>query len=444
MSEIIKAEITDLVQDDRNGNKGTERGSKMLEQSIKDCGMGRSVLVDRNGRLIGGNKTQQAAIANGVKEVIVVRTDGTQLVAVQRTDLDLDEPKARKLAWIDNRISEVNYDPDLDRLLEDINNGIDLSFYYERTELDEMIDQMCAEQARSGEGAPSGETELDCRVQFGEVWQVGNQVIICGDCRDKNTWERLLGKKKVDLCFTSPPYASQRKYDEESEFEPIHPDNYVDWFNPIASNVKSYLSKTGSFFINIKEHCDDGQRSLYVSDLKIAFVRWWGWKWIDELIWYKNGFPGHWDNRLRDDFERVFHFAVGKPQMYADAIAIPSEGSYKFHSDYSGDTQGSGSDREYKEKTIDKALPGNVIKVGVETSQSGHPAAFPEGLAQFFVKGFSKPGDVICDPFCGSGTTLVVAQSCDRAGFGFEVSPKYCDIVLNRLEGLTGDSAKRL
>jgi hypothetical protein len=77
---IKKIKITDLVQDDRNLNRGNARGKELIETSVGRFGAGRSVLIDKNNRIIAGNKTQEAAIAKGIKDVIVVETDGTQLV----------------------------------------------------------------------------------------------------------------------------------------------------------------------------------------------------------------------------------------------------------------------------------------------------------------------------------------------------------------------------
>jgi hypothetical protein len=105
--------VRDLVPDGKNANKGTERGSGMLEHSLRSYGAGRSVLADKNGRIIAGNKTVEMAASIGMDKVQVVETDGRTLVVVQRTDLDLEtDAKAKELAIADNRISEVSLDWD--------------------------------------------------------------------------------------------------------------------------------------------------------------------------------------------------------------------------------------------------------------------------------------------------------------------------------------------
>lgn len=113
--QIEVVQLEDIKLDPNNANRGTPRGRKALKKSIKDLGPGRSVLLDKNNTAIAGNKTIEEAKRQGYKQVLVVRTTGDQLVAVQRTDLDLKDKKAQELAISDNRTSEVDlsWDPDV-------------------------------------------------------------------------------------------------------------------------------------------------------------------------------------------------------------------------------------------------------------------------------------------------------------------------------------------
>ncbi|HXG94126.1 MAG TPA: hypothetical protein VNN73_17415 [Blastocatellia bacterium] len=135
-----KAKITDLRFDERNANRGTERGMAMLDHSLRKFGAGRSVLADKNLKLIAGNKTVETASQDGFDEIIVVPTDGRQLVVVQRTDLDMDaDPRARELAIADNRVAELNLDFDAD-VLEELGAEIDLDQFFFRNELEALIE----------------------------------------------------------------------------------------------------------------------------------------------------------------------------------------------------------------------------------------------------------------------------------------------------------------
>ncbi|GAB2549708.1 ParB N-terminal domain-containing protein [Spirosoma aerophilum] len=117
--------IDDLIPDQKNANRGTEFGNALLEKSIREVGLGRSVLADRNGNLIGGNKTTEMAAALGVEDIIVVQSDGKKLVVVQRTDLDIDSKEGRTMALMDNQVSKVNLDFDTD-VIADLGAEFDL------------------------------------------------------------------------------------------------------------------------------------------------------------------------------------------------------------------------------------------------------------------------------------------------------------------------------
>lgn len=136
MTEQIR--LTDLQLDGRNANKGTDRGRDMVRKSLKDLGAGRSIVVDKHGRIIAGNKTVDGAADIGIDDVIVVRTDGRQLVAVMREDLDLDDPagKARQLAYADNRAGQVGLEWDAEVLADDIASGVDLDDWFKPFELE--------------------------------------------------------------------------------------------------------------------------------------------------------------------------------------------------------------------------------------------------------------------------------------------------------------------
>lgn len=149
MTEQIK--ISDLIPDDRNANAGTERGDAALDKSLSTYGAGRSILIDRNDRIIAGNKTAAKFGELGLEDVIVVETDGSKLVAVRRTDLDLDSPEARGLAIADNRVAELNleWEPEVLQALNE-DGAIDLDDWFHPDELDELLDGCKAEQEDEG------------------------------------------------------------------------------------------------------------------------------------------------------------------------------------------------------------------------------------------------------------------------------------------------------
>jgi len=125
--------LTDLTPDPENANEGTLRGEQLLEKSLSGHGAGRAIVVDKNGLVIGGNKTLQLAVEAGLS-VRVVQSDGRKLVVVQRTDLDLDDPQARVLAYLDNRAAELGLKWKPEQLEADLAKGIELGGLFTENE----------------------------------------------------------------------------------------------------------------------------------------------------------------------------------------------------------------------------------------------------------------------------------------------------------------------
>jgi hypothetical protein len=147
MPDTHEVKVADLQQDTANANRGTKRGTAMLKESMTRAGAGRSILLDREGRIIAGNKSAIAAAAAGIEDVIVVQTDGTKLVAVQRTDLDLDsDPKARELAFADNRVGEIDLEYDA-AAFATVPDGTDLTWLFADGEIAKIAEEMEIESA---------------------------------------------------------------------------------------------------------------------------------------------------------------------------------------------------------------------------------------------------------------------------------------------------------
>lgn len=258
-----------------------------------------------------------------------------------------------------------------------------------------------------------------------------------GDCLDVLP---LFQNETVDLIVTSPPYADQRNH----TYGGVSPDNYVSWFMPIADQLQRVLKPEGSFVLNIKERVVDGERHTYVMEL-ILEMRKRGWLWTEEYCWHKrNCYPGRWPNRFRDAWERCLHFTKHRRfKMYQEAVMVPvgdwAEARLR---------NLSATDRRRDESKVasgfgkrvsnwinrDKVFPTNVLHLATECSNQEHSAAFPVDLPAWFIKLFTQPGDVVLDPFIGSGTTAVAAKENGRHYVGIELIPDYLEIARKRLD----------
>jgi DNA modification methylase len=263
--------------------------------------------------------------------------------------------------------------------------------------------------------------------------------IVCGDSLEVL---RRMSERSVNLIVTSPPYADQRK----KTYGGVHPDKYVEWFLPIAAELKRVLTDDGTFILNIKEKVLDGERHTYVLELILALKKQ-GWLWTEEYMWHKrNTTPGKWSNRFRDSWERCLQFNnQRKFKMFQDDVMVPmgdwaekrlknlsENDSKRFNSQV-----GSGFGKDISKWVgREMAYPTNVLHLASECSNRNHSAAFPESLPTWFIKLFSEAGDVVLDPFSGSGTTCVVSKQLSRNYVGIELNEDYCKIASDRIEGL--------
>ncbi len=437
----------------RNARTHSPEQVTMIAASIAEFGFLNPILVDTNAGVIAGHGRLLAARELGLEHVPVVILD------------HLSETQKRAYIICDNKSAEqAGWDDEILRgeLVELKDADVELAMLGFS---DDELRALLAEIEPETEKATSGEDEEEILeppaepvTRPGDIWLLGKHRLICGDCRDYGTVARLLDGARANIVITSPPYATQREYDPASGFKPVPPDRYCEWFRDVATNVAAVLATDGSYFLNIKEHATDGERSLYVKDLVIAHQRQWGWRFVDEFCWRKtdNGVPGGWGNRFKNAWEPIFHFC-GQQQIKFRPQAVGHESDDCF--DYSaanpksksgsgllgtgarGSAASNAGASDGDGRHVGLARPSNVIEVKSESSQGSHSAPFPRVLVEFFIKAFTDTDDVVFDPFLGSGTTLAAVHVLGRKGYGCEISPAYCDVILRRIMSLTGETA---
>ncbi len=262
--------------------------------------------------------------------------------------------------------------------------------------------------------------------------------ILHGDCEEVLA---QLPDNCVDLIFTSPPYADQRK----NTYGGVRPDAYVDWFLPKARQFYRVLKSTGTFVLNIKERVVNGERHTYVMELILAMRRE-GWLWTEEFIWHKkNSYPGKWPNRFRDNWERLIQFnKERKFHMYQEAVMVPVGDWAKTRLANLSETDrirdessvGSGFGKNISNWVgRDMVYPNNVIHLATECSNRNHSAAFPLDLPAWFIKLFTIRGDTVLDPFVGSGTTALAAVELGRHYIGIDLNADYVALSRERVAG---------
>ncbi len=256
--------------------------------------------------------------------------------------------------------------------------------------------------------------------------------IVEGDC---GTVLERFPANSVDLIFTSPPYADRRR----NTYGGIHPNTYVRWFLPKAEQFFRVLKPTGTFVLNIKEKAVNGERHTYVIELIMA-LRKQGWLWTEEFVWHKrNCYPGKWSNRFRDAWERLLQFNEARRfKMFQEEVMEPVGDWAKTRL-----RNLSATDKRRDESRVnsgfgkkisnwlkrDKVYPTNVLHLATECANREHSATFPLALPEWFVRLFTEEGDLVLDPFIGSGTTALAARRLRRHYIGIDIGDEYCRLA---------------
>lgn len=260
--------------------------------------------------------------------------------------------------------------------------------------------------------------------------------IIQGDCLNVI---KAFPNDCIDLIVTSPPYADNRK----KSYQGVPIRQYVEWFLPISDQLKRILKPEGSFVLNIKERAVNSERQTYVLELILGMKKQ-GWLWIEEYIWHKkNCYPGKWPNRFRDAWERCLHFAKQKRfQMFQQAVMVPMGSWAQKRLEKLSDTDRirdeshslSGFGKNVSHWLGKKYVyPTNVLHLATECSNRNHSAAFPISLPAWFIKLFTEEGDVVLDPFIGSGTTALACIELNRHYVGIELMGNYYKLALGAI-----------
>jgi site-specific DNA-methyltransferase (adenine-specific) len=393
--------INDLQNDPKNARKRTDRSSKLIKESLQKFGAARSIVIDENNRILAGNGTIAGAKAAGIKNLKVIETDGNEIIAVKRTGLSEDEKVG--LALADNRTSDLS-EWDLN-MLEELSQEHDLNPWFDNDDLKELLGEteiLPSEGLTDPDDVPKVPEEPI--TNFGDIWQLGNHKLLCGDSTDQNQLQPLMQDELANLWLTDPPYNVNYEGSTEDKLK-IQNDNMsdLDFRQFLASAyivAHYYLNEGASFYI---WHADlegyNFRGAAKDANLQIRQC----------LIWVKSSMvmgrqDYHWQH---------------EPCLYGW-----KKGASHFWNADRKQTTVLNFDKPHKNKE--------------------HPTMKPVDLFQYQITNSSKPGDIILDTFGGSGTTLIAAERIQRQARLVELDPKYCDVIVKRWEDFTGKTAERV
>ena len=420
--------IEELVQDEHNFNKGTDEGGKLMERSFKEMGAGRSVLIDKHGKIIAGNKSQKAAIAAGIKRVRVIETTGDELIAVKRTDVELESEQGRKMALLDNLTTQVNLawdETELQTITGEI-EGFDVGdFGFDIKDMPSVDfgedtrdpNQTNTEAENVQEDDFDENTDpIEHRVTLGDIWQLGNHRLMCGDSCDIEQVKQLCGGQQVDCWLTDPPYnvalgyedsASEarqrhRRTDQKVVLNDSMPDaDFRQFLVKAYTAAKESMKEGAAYYIF---HADNESYNFRGALRDVG-----GMQLRETLIWVKDALTlGRQDYQWKHE-----------PCLYG----WKEGAAHKFFNDRKQTT---------------------CIEFPRPKRSEEHPTMKPVPLFAYLMANSTEKGDLVLDSFGGSGTTLIAAEELDRKAFLMELSPVYCDVIIARWEKLTGQKAVKL
>ncbi|PWS34326.1 DNA modification methylase [Falsiroseomonas bella] len=431
------------------GNARTHSAEQVAQiaASILEFGFVAPVLVDERGELIAGHGRLLAAKSLGLDTV----------PTIVRAGLTEAQKAAYRLA--DNRIAlnagwdEALLATEVAKLQE--MGGVDLALTgFDGAEIERLLAGLETDAgnlpapvvASGAEPAPGNQPDADSAepaddpadatpepprqavARVGDIWLLGEHRLACGDSTNRSTVARVMATDRASLLFTSPPYGNQRDYTTGG---------VSDWdalMQGVFQHLDGALRRDAQVLVNLGLIHREGEWQPYWQGW-LDWMRGQGWRRFGLYAWDQGpGLPGDWNGRLAPAFELVFHFnrEARPPNKIVPCkwAGTPNKGS--------GLRAADGEVKAYTHIGLpvqEMRIPDSVLRItrhkgrGIETE---HPAVFPVALPEFLMRAYTDEGDVVFEPFGGSGTTILAGQRTGRRVRAIELAPAYVDLAIAR------------
>lgn len=414
----------------RNPRTHSAEQIAQIAASIVEFGWTNPILVSRDGEVIAGHGRLEAARKLGLEAVPVVVLDHLT-EAQRRAYVIADNKLALNAGWNEELLAA-----ELHALNGD---GFDLALTgFDEAELERLMAPLLDDEAAAGEAADDAddapEPPRNPVTRLGDLWRLGDHRLLCGDSTDAAAVGRVMDDDRASLLFTSPPYGNQRDYTTGG---------VGDWdalMRGVFANVP--VTDEAQLLVNIGLIHRDNEWQPYWQDW-LDWMRAHGWRRFGLYIWDQGpGLPGDWNGRLAPAFELLLHFnrKPRKPNKI-----VPCKWAGHINDAHGGMRNKDGHVGEWThagQGVQETRIPDNVIRItrhkarGIETE---HPAVFPVALPEFVMRAYSDEGDVVYEPFAGSGTSIVAGERTGRQVRAIELAPEYVDVALLRWRQLFPD-----
>lgn len=429
--------VETLIPYARNPRTHAEGQIAKIAASIVEYGWTNPILIDGASGIIAGHGRLAAARKLGLVEVPVIEL--AHLTTAQK----------RALVIADNRLAlDAGWDEEMLALeLADLSEaGVDLALTgFEDVEIDALLADAAltdepAQQDADGDDEAEADNDLPEAPKVpvsrtNDVWQVGQHRLICGDASEADVVAALMDGDTARLCFTSPPYGNQRDYTSGG---------IADW-DGLMRGVFAQLpmASDGQVLVNLGLIHHDNEVIPYW-DAWLVWMRQQGWRRFAWYVWDQGpGMPGDWAGRFAPSFEFIFHFnrESRKPNKIVPCKFAGKESHLRADGSSTAMRGKDGEINGWTHKglpTQDTRIPDSVIRVMRHKGKIGagldHPAVFPVALPQFVIEAYTDTGDIVFEPFGGSGTTMLAAERTGRLCRSVEIAPEYVDVAIRRFQ----------
>ncbi|GIX11777.1 site-specific DNA-methyltransferase [Elioraea sp.] len=414
----------------RNPRTHSDEQVAQIAASIVEFGWTSPVLVSGDGTVIAGHGRLEAARRLGLDAVPVVVLD------------HLSEAQRRAYAIADNKLA-LNAGWNEELLAAELHalngDGFDLALTgFDEAELDRLMAPLDDTEAMSpgGDTGENGDAADEAPEpprnpvsRPGDLWRLGDHRLLCGDSTDAESVARIMDGERASLLFTSPPYGNQRNYTTGG---------IGDWdalMRGVFCHLDEAMAEDGQVLVNLGLVHRDNEWQPYW-EAWLAWMRAQGWRRFGLYVWDQGaGLPGDWNGRLAPSFELLFHLnrLARKPNKI-----VPCKWAGHINDSHGGMRGKDGTVGEWThagQGVQETRIPDNVLRItrhkarGIETE---HPAVFPVALPEFVMSTYSAEGDVVFEPFAGSGTTIIAGERTGRCVRAIELAPEYVDVALLR------------
>lgn len=419
--KIVYLNPCELKPYEKNARKHTPEDIDQIKESIQKNGFNDPIGIwGEENLIVEGHGRQIAAMEMGIDRVPCIRLD--HMTDTQRRDYAIRHNRTAELSgWDFGKLEEELAALEIE--------GVDMSGL--KFEFDSIQDDFTdAKTEFEQDEIPDAPEEAT--TKRGDIWQLGNHILMCGDSTDANDIAKLMNGEKAKMLFTSPPYSDMREYEGGKDLS----------VSNLAQFISAYRPYTDYQCVNLGIQRKNNDIYEYWNEY-IRIARESGYKMLAWNVWDK-GMTGNIGQAkaffpLRHEFVFVFgteffeiNLTVEKKEESIKQYTAPKtkrnkDGSMEYHS--TGDTS-----KPYKQME-------SVLFMYPELNndiRTKHPATFPVGLPGEYIKAMSNKGDIIIEPFGGSGTTLIACETLNRKCRIMELEPKYCDVIIKRFEDFTG------